>query len=647
MNASIRSLATKELRQHLMLLLWVLVFTALVAWLLLTIQGVSGGGLSYLSITSIFANPVLVIIAFVLGQRIISAEYYGQTQRFIEALPVRRSSIHWVKYWVGFAYLLVAFSVAWLSFLAAAKGNEPISARFVGLMYLRMSAYVFALWSLIFTFSLLGRLRVPLIAAAAFAASMINMYTSFEMDRFGPMALMDMELFAFSRSTIPVRHLLETVAFGGTVFLLGMWMARSRDGSLMETLATPVTSRAKGFIVALGITALGVASYFGAEPEAEPFAYSSPYVLADGNVEIAYLEPELEPDALRLLQYVLERSATLDDVVPPADSGTMLRITYDPSLDASTFETEMTDPIEGVVIRSNFQSAPEWDVFFFGAYLFHNVVAERKEKRLYLEPYHWLLDGFTRWWAAYGDLTDAPTDTWFDPIMLEALHVARDAELSVGLLRDWETTFEIYGDTGAMTIAYSAFRILQEEIGTEALLEFVRSEFARPTYRDVRDWWIDWRDPLSERFMRATGMSIATFGDIWKTRMAELGESAIYRETLDAIAKPELVIETDIDEQGLRSVQYTLTLDRPLPTGSKCTFLHARLRSYDRPVTRSRFREVDIDWPAPGEHDHGTTLSYSLNGEYGQGTRLFAAMECKFPQFVAPLYLGGTRLTMP
>lgn len=647
MMASIRSLATKELRQHLALLLWLLAFTALVTWLLLETQSTYGGGLSYLSATSIFANPVLVIIAFVLGQRMITAEYYGQTQRFIEALPVKRSSIHWVKYWVGFACLLVAFSVAWLGLLAAANGSEPISARFVGLMYLRMCAFSFALWSLVFTFSLLGRMRVPLIAAAAFAASMVNMFTSFEMDRFGPIALMDTDLFTFARSTVPVRHLLETVVFGGTVLSLGMWMASARDGSLMETLATPVTSRAKGFLLALGITAIGVVAYFGPEPEAEPFAYTSPYVLADGNIEIAYLHPEMEADALRLLQYILERRTTFNDFAAPGGGSTMVRISYDPSLEATRFESQMNDPVEGVVVSANFQTSLQWDETFFGAYVFHHVVEGRKKGRLFLEPYHWLLDGFSRWWAAFGELTYARTDTWFDPVMLEALHVTRDTTLSAELLRDWDTTSEVFGEYGAMTMAYSAFRVLQEELGTEALLAFLRSEFTRSTYGDVRDWWIDWRDPLAERFSRATGMSIATFAEHWESRMAELGEMPVYQEALDAIAKSELVIEPEISEQGLRSVRYTLTLDRPLPTGSKCTILHARLRSYDLPVGRSMLREVDVFWPEPGEHNDGTTLSYSLNNTFGQGSRLFAAMECRFPQFVAPLYLGGTRLTMP
>ena len=325
----------------------------------------------------------------------------------------------------------------------------------------------------------------------------------------------------------------------------------------------------------------------------------------------------------------------------------MVRISYDPTLEATTFRTQMIDPIEGVVVSANFTAAPEWDETFFGAYVFHHVVSARKERRFYLEPYHWLLDGFARWWAAYGDLTDARTDAYFDPIMLEALHVARTASLSVELLRDWDTTAEVFGEYGAMTMAYSAFRVLQEKLGTEALLDFVRSEFARPTYGDFRDWWIDWRDPLPERFMRATGMTIDAFVEHWNNRMAELSETSVYREALDAVARSELVMEPVIDEQGLRTLRYTLTLDRPLPSGSKCTILHARLGSYDLPVGRSMFREVDVDWPEASEGDDTTILSYSLNGEYGQGARLFAAMECQFPQFTAPLYLGGTRLTMP
>ena len=647
MTTAIRSLISKELQQHRSLLLWVTGFSLFITWLLFRIYDAGGGGLSYLTITSFFASPVLVIIAFVIGQRLVAAEYYGQTQRFIESLPISRGYVHWVKYWFGFLALLLILTLVWGTFVAAAAGSEPVSGQFIGLMFMRMCAFVFCMWSVVFTFSLLGRLRVPLIAGAAFVALLINNLTEFELHRFGPMALMDKDLFAFERATVPLRNLLETLVSGAIILALGMWMAGARDGSVMETLATPVTTRAKGFLIALGLAAIGFSSYFGPEPEAAAFSYSSPYVVSDSNVEVAYLAPEYEADALRLLQYMVERSEALDEVLPPTRAGSQIRVSLDPSLVATTFDTQMADPIQGTNVSANFASSSGWDVDFFGAYVFHNVVGARKDGRLYLEPHHWLLDGFTRWWAAFGDHSSDAVDSSIDPIMLKALHVTRNASIDAALLLNWDTTAELYGDTGAMTVAYSGFRVMQEQLGTAAALSFARQEFSRPTYGDIRDWWSDWRDPLPARFSRATGWSLSEFVDVWDRRMSELRESPIYRMELDAIAKGVLTIEPEISDQGARSLRYSLNLDQPLPANTRCVALHTRLPSYDINVGRAMLREAEVLWPEPDDTTDGLSVDYILAGEYGQGTRLFAAFECQFPDFSTPLYLGSVRLTMP
>jgi len=58
-------------------------------------------------------------------------------------------------------------------------------------------------------------------------------------------------------------------------------------------------------------------------------------------------------------------------------------------------------------------------------------------------------------------------------------------------------------------------------------------------------------------------------------------------------------------------------------------------------------READVFWPEADDANHALSVDYVLEGEYGQGTRLFAAFECQFPDFSTPLYLGSVRLTMP
>ena len=646
MIPALTSLVSKELQQHRSLLLFAAGFSLLVTALLIWIYQL-GGGLSYLTVTSIFANPVLVVIALVIGQRMIAGEYYGQTQRFIECLPIRHGLVHWVKFGVGFVVLLVILMLVWAALVIMAKGREPVSVQFMMLMVLRMCAFVYFLWSVVFVFSLLGRWRVPLVAGTAFIVLMINSYTQFEMNRFGPFALMDPDLFSFERSSAPVRHLIETLTLGSVVLGFGMWMAGSRDGSLMETLATPVTTRAKGFLIAIGVTALGVFSYFGPEPEPEPFNFTSPYIVADGNVEIAYVFPEYESDAIRLLQYVVERSQAFDEQMPSVSSAAKIYISLDLSSEPTTYQTEMVDAEQGIVVSGNFESSPQWDDAFFGAYVFHHIVASRNEGRLYLEPYHWLLDGFARWWASYGDRLDGRIEGDVDLIMLEALHITRNTDIREELLRDWDTTSEVFGESGGMTIAYSAFRVLQEQQGTDVALAFAIGEFSRPTHDDVRDWWNDWLDPLPARFERATGMSLETFVDTWQRRMNELRMAPNYRAALETIATGDLLIEANIGDDGVRSLNYSLNLDRPLPADTKCVALHTRLPSYDIQVGRTMYRESEFYWVAPDDFNDATSMNHILAGQYGQGTRVFAALECQYPEFAAPLYLGSVRLTMP
>ena len=175
----------------------------------------------------------------------------------------------------------------------------------------------------------------------------------------------------------------------------------------------------------------------------------------------------------------------------------------------------------------------------------------------------------------------------------------------------------------------------------------VMQEFSRPTYGDARDWWRDWRDPVDERFTRATGWDWSEFIATWDRRLRELRSAPHYRRELEAIAKSELIIAPEIAARGTRSLRYTLRLDRPLPDNTRCLALHTRLPSFDRPVGRSMLREAEVFWPESTDHAPALSIDFLLTGEYGSGTRVFAALECQFPQFRGPLYLGSIRLTMP
>ena len=230
--------------------------------------------------------------------------------------------------------------------------------------------------------------------------------------------------------------------------------------------------------------------------------------------------------------------------------------------------------------------------------------------------------------------------------MLEALHVSRNTPISEQVLRQWDVSSDKFGEIMAMSVGYSGWEVLQESKGTEATLELARQEFSRPSYGDVRDWWMDWRDPLSQRFERATGWRWEDFLTTWEQRLAELRLREDYRHELDAIATGELTITPEVTD-GVRSLHYALTLNQPLPANTRCVALHTRLPSFDLTVGRGMLREVELLWPDASESQSGLSIDYLLRGEYGQGARVFAAFECHFPQFPSPLYLGSRRLTMP
>jgi hypothetical protein len=653
MIAAVATLVSKEIQQHKGTFFWLVCFSSVTTWSLFRVSDAGGQVLSYLSITSIFAVPVLLIIALVIGQRLVAAEYYGQTQQFIEALPIPAGYVQWVKYYLGLFSLLALIGGVWVVCILAAKPFETITPQFVAFMAVRLCAFVFCAWSLVFTFSLLGRLRIPLMAVTVLVMFLVNSHTQFELNRFGPLALMDRQLFAFERSTLPTDDLVEALLTGVLGLATGMWLARMRDGSLAESLATPVSARAKGFLSALIIATLGIYSYFGPDPEAEPFTFSDRYVANEGPVAVAYLDPQFEVDARQLADYLGERYQALQALAPTTDTDFLVRVSLAPVAEPTKYRTLLTSSTEGVAVSANFERTPGWDNVLFGAYAVHQILYARSDGRLTVEPQHWVLDGFARWWAASAEQSDqsdqskAALGEQLDPIMLEALYATRHTPINEQILRQWDISSAEFGEYMAMSVAYSGWRVLQEQRGTDAALAFARQQFSRPTFSDARDWWRDWRDPLPQRFARATGWNWQAFVAIWDQRLNELRSTPSYRQALDSIANSELTITPEVGERGSRSLHYRLILDQPLPADTKCAALHTKLPSFDPPVGRSQLREVEVLWPHGTDLQPALSLDYQLVGEYGQGTRVFAAFECQFPQFPAPLYLGSIRLTMP
>jgi hypothetical protein len=142
-TSPVSALLGKEIDQFRSVFLWLVAFSFFTSWMFKNLMSYSGSVVSYLTLTSVFATAVLVIIAFLIGQKLIIQEYYGQTQRFVEALPIKRGYMSVVKFVVGFASLLVLAVGVWLYSILLARSHEPVSGQFAWFMFLRLTVYVF------------------------------------------------------------------------------------------------------------------------------------------------------------------------------------------------------------------------------------------------------------------------------------------------------------------------------------------------------------------------------------------------------------------------------------------------------------------------------------------------------------------------
>jgi len=652
------SLARKNLRQHYFVLLAACLFGLVYVGALVLATELNGRVLSHLSLAPAFAKSGLVLVALIFGQRLITNEYYGRTQRFLESLPVRRMRVVWSQYNFGLIALWLVMCIVWGTLTWFAAAEEPINSTFISLMLARWGSYTFALWGLIFVFALLGRLRLPLAALAATLAYLVLSNTSFEYDRFGPFALMDGDLFAFERHALPTRELVVTLVIGFVLLFAGISLAGLREGSFVESLAHPMGVREKGFLLGLVVMVMGAAVLLRPKPPVEPFEFTDKRVLRKGTVEVSYLEPQRAGDAERLANYLHQRIVGLNKLVVPRSTNFKLRVGFNPSLDERDFRTGLNSADQGVVAYTNFAKHADWDLEYFGSYVFHQWIAANANQELSIEEGHWLLDGFARWWASHGNEPAPALSGALDPLIVEALYSMRAQLPDVKSLQQWDRTTQFYGEIQAMTVAYFGWRVLADLRGYQAVVALARDEFNRYQHHDFRDWWERFNHPIDARFARLTGVTLDAFVDEWQQMAKELMNRPDYAAALAALPVADLSIEPILSSNGGLGLRYQLALSPALPVDTRCVALHQPLGPYDVPLGRGGMREVIIGWPAaadgagesgaPGREKAAGAIEYDLAiGEYGSGTRVFVGFECRLPGVSTDVTFGQKTVVMP
>ncbi|HEY0705810.1 MAG TPA: hypothetical protein VGG33_03390 [Polyangia bacterium] len=643
-----RALLAKEWSQHARALVTLSIFFALVGLAAWATFLQSTRSVSVLEIVPRLAISALPAAAVVLGHRLVILEYYGRTQRFLEALPLRRGEEVTIKFAFGLFWLLLWGALALTIAIVVARRTVPIDVRFAAILALRLAGYTTALWSVVFVFHVFGRLRVPLLLLAVLVAVLVSNARDVSLRQSGPMRLVDASTYVIESAAFPSRDLVLAFGIAAAGAVLALLLVSLREGGVVEALAKPLSTREKGalLVVVMGgaIAAASVEKEKVApmpELDAESVIRGPSPQLGD-RLEVVYAGDALRPAAERLVGLLAPALGRLEEVLPkPARR---LRVIHggDVLPDRSELVARYAS---GSVIRINLQS-------FLGgddvaetleartrtlADVFHVVLVSASEGRALLEPRHFWTDGFAQYLASRAL---PPTETPPLEALLAHHETGGDAP-NEGTIRYHHSFGEQVGEARAMVLAGDAWSYLHDRSGEAKVFALAKALFSRRSRGDLRDLVHERLHPPTAVFTEVTGLPFSSFVTDWRRRLADQAKAPAQAASLEV--RPRAVI--DVVPQPAAAFDPIVIEGRfasPLDPQATCQALHMVERWFD-------------SWPSPEELQIETInvasdrrgFRHALDGDYESGERAFVAVDCRLPTLPGRTRLHAERVTVP
>jgi hypothetical protein len=653
-STRVATLLTKELRQNA-LALAALALTMPLAYAVVALgTAAAPDTVTPLMTHAVFLWGFVPLSGLVLGNRLVVLEYHGRTQLFVEALPVRRIEMVAVKYVMGLAILwAIATGELLVTTLLAAR-SEPIGPRFLGLMALRTTVFVFCAWSLLFAMGFLGRFRVPLYVGMLVVLFVLDSLTELEISRFPVFALVGQQL-VLDRESMPWADLGWTFGLGMAWVATAATLALIDEGSVAESLARRMTFREKAVAGALFIAAMLATTVLEERRDQAPFAFRDQAVLRSRVVplEIFYVREGARADAealrARLEADLVELGTALGRGPGAGEHARMpaVRVALRESLDAETFETVGLAKNDGVLVRADFRRTSAWDAEgqrAFRAYLVREALREMTDGRAGFEPRAWVHDGFSRAWVdrdRAGACLEAPEGC---PALLRALWATRGGRrVRARDLREWFRTRERDGEAVAWGLASSGVLVLGRDHGQAAVTALARRLYGRTPSRGTRELVREWLHPLPALFREAAGLHLDRFLDEWNTELDRLRTRAAVAAELARVPEAEADLVVERGEGRIRDLVAHVRLEGADPEGGEvvATMLHGEIGPFDRPLERHELRRDERVLAAEALESGAAELR--LAGQYGPGVRVFAALELDAPALGCPVRVLAER----
>jgi hypothetical protein len=583
------------------------------------------------------------LIVLTVGNRLIVREYLSGTRLFVEALPVGSLRPLLIKYLLGALFLSLLALVLLASCVLGSSAADDVTPLWLGQLLLKTLVVMCLYWSIVFCFSLCGHLRIVLYLVTLGIVALVAWMPAIDATRFAPFRLLDRDLFVFERDLTPVVDMLWTLGLAAAFVVTGFVIARLGNGSVAERLARPMTRRDFVVLGVLVVAGAGLAGAIAENRTREPIRFGNNTVLrvAEPAIEMYFASEAYRARSEAFLQSVQNAIEPMQARLG-IDALPITRLALRPSRERHDIDYGTLD---GVYVAANWLEHDSYDDSVLVAVVLHGLLTARTAGRAPFEPHHWVLDGFTRWWAETLGDPESLRDSHRDELLARAVFVVSRLDQEADLVTGWQGIADNFGYPSAEALAFSAVLYVAETQGVEAVFALGRSFLAEPVGASVLASLADRRRPAWQRFQEATGTTRNEFTSGWATWLASQAREPGVAAQLGLVPSLDPVFSVDSSDPTQPAIvagyrQSDSGTPGDVHQDARCFLRYGALSAFDY--------EFEV-----GHEDERESLcaadeaAHRISGLHGAGDRVYVALEFESPDFHQPLRLGARRLEIP
>lgn len=635
------ALLAKEAREH-GLSLFFLSLGCVTVFLLLIIQNQGAAySMSTLEIVRYALLYLMPLVVLIVGNRLVVKDYLSGTRLFVEALPLGQNLPLVLKYFIGLGYLFILALLLLLLAMQSATLADEINTAYFLLIASKTLVLIWLYWSIVFCFSLCGYLRIMLYLLLIGMVAAFVFIPSVNVDLIPPIALIDAQLFVFEREIIPWFAISGTALLSLLFTAGGFALVHIGEGSVIERLSKPMTRR--DFVAISVLLAAGLAIWSAVVEKnfVASVEFSSPKVvtLQDPEVSVLYLEDQYLSSAKlyarRLSDSLVALQASLGLEALPA-----VKLVLAP--DRQKHDVDYA-AVGGVMVSANWLEHDTYDDAILDAVLLHGVLSAQTGGRATTEPYHWVLDGFTRWWVEQGTGDIDPQHE--AELLARALWVLDTQPSARQLIKRWQMTADRFSYPSAEALAWSAMAYVEKMYGRDRVLALASEFLTRPVGHSIVATFLDRRQSPQFRVEAILGLPVDEFIRDWVAWLNLRQHDPAVTAFIRHIPGLRGALSSEFDSSGVHrmTASYSLVksaLDYAEDIESLSGFCSMK-HNYIGPF--------DVEFEVSDDYEHTSICqvgvpSHSVDSYYSRGDRVFVALDYEGGEMHQPLRLHAQRL---